>query len=88
MKSKTAIIHFASSKPWRGNFVHCDVEQIWWDYAANTPFYDVFLADMLRETIMDTQVTSYLTNLQIENDKLYQQIELYGKLLENAGISI
>lgn len=88
MKKETAVIHYASSKPWRGNFVHCDVEQIWWDYAAQTPFFDEFLTDMLHETMMDDKVNSYITDTLSKNEELYHLIDHYDQLLKDAGILI
>lgn len=85
MKAGTAIIHYASSKPWRGNFIHCDVEQIWWDYAAKTPFYDEFLEEIVRETMADTQINSLVTNVLTKNERMYQLIEQYDQLLKRGN---
>lgn len=82
MDAKGVIIHYASSKPWRGNFIHCDVEQLWWDYAAKTPYYDSLLADFLEDTMMDHTINSYVTNLTMQNTKLYQLLDEYERLLE------
>lgn len=88
MKRDATIIHYASSKPWRGNFVHCNVEQIWWEYAAQTPFYQELLWEMLYDTLTDTSVNSYLVNLINQNEELYSKIEQYQAVLDQAGIQI
>ncbi len=85
MKAETAIIHYASSKPWRGNFIHCDVEQLWWDYAARTPFHDEFLEEIVRETMADTQINSYITDVLSKNERMYQLIEQYDQLLKRGN---
>lgn len=75
------IIHYASSKPWRGNFLHCNVEQLWWDYAAQTPFYDDFLQEFIHETMTDLTLNSYIGSLIQKNEELYDKINLYDTLL-------
>ena len=88
MKQNACIIHYATSKPWRGNFVHYNVEQIWWDYAKQTPFYTELLQEALEETLTNTAVNSYITNLLEQNEALYACIEKYDQLLSDAGITL
>lgn len=88
MKENAAIIHYATSKPWRGNFVHYNVEQIWWDYAKMTPFYTRLLREAVDDTLSDNAVNSYIANLLQQNEALYSRIEHYDELLAHAGISI
>lgn len=85
LKKNGVIVHYASSKPWRGNFLHCDVEQLWWDYAKGTPFYRQLLEDALRENIMDSPLNIYITDLLQQNNALYAKIETYEQLLNQAG---
>ena len=40
VRTQAAIVHFCGSKPWEGNCFHCDIEQLWWDYAKDVPFYE------------------------------------------------
>lgn len=88
MNTQGVIIHYASSKPWRGNFIHCDVEQIWWDYAAKTPYYDSLLTDFLKDTMMDATINSYVLDLTMQNTRLYALLDEYEQLLRDAGISL
>jgi lipopolysaccharide biosynthesis glycosyltransferase len=86
VKQNTTVIHYATAKPWQGNFLHCDIEQLWWDYAAKTPFYHELLAETMREIMMDSTVNTYITNLQEENKQLYHIIEQYEHLLKKSKI--
>lgn len=80
------VIHYATAKPWSGNCFHCNLEQLWWDYAKLTPFYTEFLEQMVYETINSTDTFQYVTELQLENKQLYQIIEQYDALLQKKGI--
>ncbi len=62
LKQRGVIIHYASSKPWRGNFLHYDIEWLWWEYAKHTPFYRQLL-EALRENIMDSPLNPYIADL-------------------------
>jgi len=64
------------------------VEQIWWDYAKQTPFYTELLQEALEETLTNTAVNSYITNLLEQNEALYACIEKYDQLLSDAGITL
>lgn len=88
MKQTATIIHYASSKPWRGNFIHYNVEQIWWDYASKTPFYIYLLQHAIDETLTNTAVNSYVENLIQKNNELYARIAHYENLLIQADIQI
>lgn len=88
MKDTVHVIHYATSKPWNGNCLHCDIEQLWWDYAKLTPFYNEFLEQMVYETINSTEVFQYVTALQQENKQLYQIISQYDALLQKKGIIV
>ena len=63
LKQRGVIIHYASSKPWRGNFLHYDIEWLWWEYAKHTPFYRQLLEEALRENIMDSPLNPYIADL-------------------------
>ena len=88
MKDTVHVIHYATSKPWNGNCLHFDIEQLWWDYAKLTPFYNEFLEQMVYETVTSTEVLQYVTALQQENEQLYQIISQYDALLQKKGIHI
>ena len=85
LKQRGVIIHYASSKPWRGNFLHYDIEWLWWEYAKHTPFYRQLLEEALRENIMDSPLNLYIADLAQKNAALYQKLETYEQLLETHG---
>ena len=85
LKQNGIIVHYASSKPWRGNFLHYNVEQLWWDYAKGTPFYRQLLEEALRENIMDSPLNIYITDLLQQNNELYARIDQYEHLLAQTG---
>lgn len=47
VKSSVTIIHFLGNKPWNGKCDHFDIEQLWWDYAEKTPFYQQLAEEYL-----------------------------------------
>lgn len=88
LKECAIIVHYATSKPWRSNFLHQDTEKLWWDYAKNTPFHKELLEEMVQEMMMDDSINSYVANLTDANQKLYAKIEAYDSLLRKAGIIV
>lgn len=86
VKQNATVIHYATAKPWQGNFLHCDIEQLWWDYAALTPFYHEILAETMHEIMTDNTVNTYLHELQQENQQLYHILDQYEYLLKKSGI--
>lgn len=88
VKDSVHVIHYATSKPWSGNCLHCNLEQLWWNYAKLTPYYSDFLEQMVYETINSTDVLQYMTALQQENEQLYQIIDQYDMLLHKKGIIV
>lgn len=53
---ETVILHFTGEKPWQGKYIHYDIEQIWWDYAKKTPFYQEFMETFLQECLASSFV--------------------------------
>ena len=88
VKETAHVIHYATSKPWNGNCFHCEIEQLWWDYAKQTPFYMEFLEQMVYETINSNETFTYAVNLQQENEQLYQIISQYDTILKKNNIVI
>lgn len=86
VKEHTAVIHYATAKPWDGNCFHCDIEQLWWDYAKLTPFYTEIMEQTLKQTISDQTTFRYVNELKAENEQLYQIVEQYETILKKAGI--
>lgn len=49
VKGKVTIVHFLGNKPWDGKADRFDIEQLWWDYAEMTPFYEEMAEKFLSE---------------------------------------
>lgn len=49
VKEKVTIIHFLGNKPWNGKAERFDIEQLWWDYAEMTPFYEEIALKFLED---------------------------------------
>lgn len=85
VKENTAIIHYAGDKPWDVQNCHFDIEQIWWDYAAMTPFYHQLLEEMQYKLMMDSSLETFISSLLAENgelkDKVQQLISINDKLM-------
>lgn len=88
VKETVKVIHYATSKPWQGNCFHCDIEQLWWDYAKLTPFYNELMEEFVTQTINDHTLFRYSSELASENDQLYQIIQQYDTILKAKGINI
>lgn len=86
VKENTTVIHYTNSKPWQGNCLHCDIEQLWWDYAKHTPFYYNFLQKIVEETLTDSTLQTYFSNLQTEHQQLQQIVSQYESILKKVGI--
>ena len=86
VRTQAAIVHFCGSKPWEGNCFHCDIEQLWWDYAKDVPFYEDLMEHTLHEIVTDPTVMNYISNLRLEHKQLLDIIEKYEILLERSGI--
>lgn len=86
VKQNTAVIHYASAKPWQGNCFHCDIEQLWWDYAKLTPFYTGLMAETLREIMTDDTIFRYVNELEGQRKQMFQIIDQYESILKKANI--
>lgn len=74
VSDKTYIIHYAGQKPWQGQFVHYDIEKIWWDYAKRTEIYELLMEEFIEAVLMNPLV--YNTLKQSMDDKKSLQLEL------------
>jgi lipopolysaccharide biosynthesis glycosyltransferase len=74
VKNSCAVVHFAGVKPWEGDFVHYDIEQLWWDYAKETPYYEEFLAAFMNELFTGGRVLQLFDEQQQENRQLHNQV--------------
>lgn len=86
VKQNTAVIHYASAKPWHGNCFHCDIEQLWWDYAKLTPFYTDLMEEALREIMTDNTTFRYVNELEEQRKQMLQIIDQYEAILKKANI--
>lgn len=83
---KTTILHFAGPKPWNAGFFHYDIEQIWWDYAKKTPFYNEFCHELVDKTMRETSIKNRIKHVYIEveqaKNNLKESLALNQKLME------
>lgn len=86
VKEHTAVVHYTNAKPWQGNCLHCDIEQLWWDYAVLTPFSHMLMEDALHQLMFDTTVREYIVNLQLEHHQLLDITKKYREILSHLGI--
>lgn len=86
VKKETTIIHFAGMKPWEGQFVHYDIEQLWWDYAKLTPFYHELMEEFVFSCINNPTIYNIISSLSSEkkdlNDELIKSSNMCQKLLQ------
>lgn len=80
IKEEVSIIHFASQKPWNGQFVHCETEQIWWDYANKAPFFDELAKEYIGQAVNNSYVYDTISKLMSDNKKLREEIALHKEL--------
>lgn len=74
VKEAVAIVHFAGQKPWEGQYVHYDIEQLWWDYAKLTPFYHEMMEEYLLASIQIPTVYDALLALSAEKQELQNEL--------------
>ena len=74
VKNNVIIIHFAGDKPWDNTNCHFDIEQLWWDYAKKTIFYNELLEKMQQNLMSDNSVEKIIDNLIKENSSLKDNI--------------
>lgn len=75
VKEETAIIHYAGMKPWEGEYVHYDIEQLWWDYAKKTPFYQELMEEFLQSCLKKPVVYDTMLRLSTENKRLKEELD-------------
>lgn len=80
LKENVSIVHYATQKPWRGQFIHCNTEILWWDYAKKTPFYNDLVDDFFEGCLGDDFVYKTMVDLIYENKKLKEEVALRTKL--------
>ncbi len=86
VKRETVIVHYPGMKPWEGQYVHYDIEQLWWDYAKLTPFYHELTAEFTEQCIQSPTIYETMNTLSREKEALVQELNksvtLCQKLLQ------
>lgn len=82
VKAETTIVHFAGMKPWEGQYVHYDIEQLWWDYAKRTPFYAELMEEFLHNSLLDSTVYDTLLSLSTEKKNLMAELAKSASLCQ------
>lgn len=88
VKENAVIIHYNSGKPWDGGGLNYDLQQLWWDYAERTPFYEDFAKQMIRSLNCDDELYRYIIELLGENEQLFDILRKYEKIFESSGTNI
>lgn len=74
VKKETTVIHFAGMKPWEGQYVHYDIEQLWWDYAKLTPFYQELTVEFTEQCIQSPVIYETMTSLSKDKETLLKEL--------------
>lgn len=81
-KREAGIVHFAGMKPWEGEYVHYDIEQLWWDYAKQTPFYAELMEEFLDHCLNSSMVYDTLCRLSEEKRQLQEELDKSRELCQ------
>lgn len=74
-KEEVSIIHFVGAKPWQGGeYVHYDIEQMWWDYAKMTPFYMELMEEYVYDSINNPFIYNVITDLLRKKTNLQRNL--------------
>ncbi|MCQ2082191.1 MAG: glycosyltransferase family 8 protein [Lachnospiraceae bacterium] len=76
------VVHYAGHKPWQGEGPRYDIEQIWWDYAVKTPFYNEFTAKFVYECINSSYNYDKIRKLTEEKMLLNKELEMRKQLCD------
>lgn len=75
-KEAISIIHFVGAKPWQGgDYVHYELEQLWWDYAKLTPFYIELMEEYLHDSICNPFINDTITDLIRTKKQLTEELD-------------
>ena len=74
VKQGATVIHYAGTKPWDGNSCHYDIEQLWWDYAKETPFYVQLMEEFLHKTMFDRTLENYINDILRQTESTQEQL--------------
>lgn len=80
------IVHFAGAiKPWQN--ASCDMASYFWQYARNTPFYEVIIQDMVPDARNDSDITEFHERVLSDSSplrKIIDPIAPYGSARREA----
>ena len=82
VKREVHVVHFAGFKPWNGEYVHYNIEKIWWDYAKLTPFYHEFLEEFLDSSLTSVTVQDTIEKLIQEKQNLKTELDKTAALCQ------
>jgi lipopolysaccharide biosynthesis glycosyltransferase len=74
VKGYVTIVHYIGCKPWEGQYVHYDIEQLWWDYAKKTPYYIELMEEYIKESIGNPLIYDTMCQLHEEKISLSDQL--------------
>lgn len=84
-RDEAAIIHYTGYKPWDGQYVHYDIEQIWWDYASQTPFYTELMEEFLHGVLNNPLINDTLQQMSDEKAQLIQELTKTRQLCQKLS---
>ncbi len=82
IEKRCTVLHYATQKPWRGKYVHCETELLWWKYARLTPYGQELTDEFMKECLGDPYVYNLMTDLLVRNKKLEEEVELRRQINE------
>lgn len=74
VKQAVSIVHFSGNKPWQGQFVHFDIEQLWWDYAMQTPFAFELMKEYIEAATNQPYIYNTMQQLSLEKQRLSEEL--------------
>lgn len=91
LRKNVVIIHYAGDKPWNNTSVHYPNDEIWWEYAKQTPIYVNLMEDFVHTAMISAervtksvlQATGTTAKLNEYQNLLNQSLELIKKLSSN-----
>ena len=83
VKEQVTIVHYIGYKPWSGESVHYDIEQLWWDYAKKTSFYVEMMEEFVYETINAPGVFAAMEKIRHEKKLLKEELAKSAELCQN-----
>lgn len=82
---ETTIIHFAGMKPWEGQYIHYDIEKLWWDYAKLTPYYYELMEEFLIECIENPLIYNTIDSMAKEKEQIIYQLNKSNALVQKLA---